>query len=155
MSVGYFVYDMLDMIVCQRTRQSVELVGHHAVIITCYLVAVTTKLYVGYAVVGLLVELNSIFLHLRQLLQICAFRRNNGFYRFNSLLNLGTFIVFRISLLAWMTRWIVINKDYVPLVFYSMGSIGLAIMTLMNITLFYRLLRSDFFTRKEKISKQE
>ena len=68
----------------------------------------------------------------------------------------GTFIVFRISLLAWMTRWIVINRDFVPLIFYSMGSIGLAIMTLMNITLFYRLLRSDFFSKKDKeVSKKE
>lgn len=55
-----------------------------------------------------------------------------------------------------MTRWIVINKDFVPLVFYTMGSIGLAIMTLMNITLFYRLLRSDFFSKKDKeVSKRE
>ncbi|KAK7087822.1 TLC domain-containing protein 2-like [Littorina saxatilis] len=157
MSVGYFVYDMVDMVVCQRTRQSLELVGHHVVIIACYMVAVTTQLYVGYAVVGLLVELNSIFLHMRQLMQICALSRKSGFYRLNSLLNMGTFIIFRISLLAWMTRWIVINKDSVPLVFYSMGSIGLAIMTLMNITLFYRLLRSDFFSKKDKerVSKQE
>ena len=55
-----------------------------------------------------------------------------------------------------MTRWIVINRDFVPLVFYSMGSIGLAIMTFMNITLFYRLLRSDFFSKKDKeVSKKE
>nr|KAG5713188.1 hypothetical protein BaRGS_007715 [Batillaria attramentaria] len=86
-------------------------------------------------------------------MQICAFPRASGLYRFNSLVNLGTFIVFRISLLAWMTRWIVINKDFVPLVFYSMGSIGLAIMTLMNIILFYRLMRSDFFSKKDKVSK--
>ena len=29
---GYFVYDMLDMVVCQRTWQSLELVGHHVVV---------------------------------------------------------------------------------------------------------------------------
>ena len=58
-------------------------------IIACYMVAVTTRLYVGYAVVGLLVEVNSIFLHLRQLMQICSLPRNRGLYRFNSLINLG------------------------------------------------------------------
>lgn len=149
-SLGYFVYDMLDLIVCQRTWQSLELLGHHVVILVCYGVAVTTHLYVGYAVVGLLVEVNSILLHLRQLLQICGIPKGSGIYRFTSLVNLATFIVFRISLLAWMTRWIVINKDNVPLVFYTIGSIGLAIMTLMNIILFYRLLRSDFFTKTDK-----
>lgn len=58
-------------------------------VIACYMVAVTTKLYVGYAVVGLLVELNSIFLHLRQLMQICGFAKTSACYRLNSLLNLG------------------------------------------------------------------
>ncbi|KAL8573358.1 TLC domain-containing protein 2 [Nucella lapillus] len=155
-SVGYFVYDMLDMIVCERTRQSWELVGHHVVIIVCFMVAVLKRLYVGYAVVGLVVELNSIFLHLRQLLQICSLSRSTSFYRLNSLINLATFIVFRISMLAWMTRWIVINKDAMPLVFYTLGSIDLAVMTLMNIVLFYRLLLSDFFSSsKEKALKTE
>ena len=37
---------------------------------------------------------------------------------------LGTYIVFRIGILAWMTRWIVVNKDLIPLVLYSLGSIG-------------------------------
>ncbi|KAL8619079.1 hypothetical protein ACOMHN_019351 [Nucella lapillus] len=153
MSVGYFVYDILDMVVCQRTRQSLELVGHHVVIISCYLVAVSTQLYVGYAVVGLLVEVNSIFLHMRQLMQICHIPRRALPCRLNSLLNLATFTVFRISLLAWMTRWIVINKDSVPLFFYSLGSVGLAVLTFMNIVLFYRILRSDFFrAHKEKDS---
>ncbi len=36
----------------------------------------------------------------------------------------GTYIVFRIGILAWMTRWIVVNKDLIPLVLYSLGSIG-------------------------------
>ncbi|XP_076452226.1 TLC domain-containing protein 2-like [Babylonia areolata] len=150
MSVGYFVYDILDMIVCERTRQSWELVGHHIVIIMCFMVAVVKRMYVGYAVVGLVVELNSMFLHLRQLMQICSLSRSGSSYRLNSLINLATFIVFRISTLAWMTRWIVINKDALPLVLYSLGSVGLAVMTLMNIVLFYRLLRSDFFSTKDK-----
>ena len=65
------------------------------------------------------------------------------------LLSAATFIVFRILLLSWMTRWIVINRDAVPLVFYSLGSVGLAVMVAMNITLFYRLLRSDFISLKD------
>lgn len=45
---------------------------------------------------------------------------------------------------AWMTRWLFLNKDLVPLAFFSIGSMGLAIITVMNIVLFYRLLKSDF-----------
>ena len=49
-------------------------------------------MYIGYAAVALIVELNSIFLHLRQLLQICHFTKNDSIYRFNSLINLGRYI---------------------------------------------------------------
>ena len=57
----------------------------------------------------------------------------------------GTFIVFRIAILTWMTRWIVLNHAVVPLLIYTIGSCGLFILTIVNIILFYRLLLSDFF----------
>ncbi|BFZ18470.1 hypothetical protein BsWGS_21508 [Bradybaena similaris] len=145
-SVGYFLFDLLDLLYYQRNRQALELLGHHTVLICCFMVAVSSRHYVGYAVVALMVEWNSIFLHLRQLLQICGVAKLNNWYRLNSLTNLATFIVFRILLLSWMTRWIVINKDLVPLIFYTMGSVGLAVIVAMNIVLFYRLLRSDFIS---------
>lgn len=154
-SVGYFVYDTLDMIVYQRSRQTLELLLHHVVIILCFGIAIFTYLYVGYAVLALIVELNTIFLHMRQLFQTCGFSKSNQYYRLNSLINLGTFIIFRIATVAWMTRWIVINKDLVPLPFYTLGSLGLATLTVMNIILFYRLLRSDFLRKKETHIKDE
>lgn len=76
-------------------------------------------------------------------------------YRVNSMINLGTYVVFRINTLAWMTRWLVLNRDNVPLVAYTLGSVGLAIMTVMNIVLFYRLLRSDFLKSSTRETKKE
>ncbi|XP_076106701.1 TLC domain-containing protein 2-like [Mytilus galloprovincialis] len=152
-SFGYFVYDMWDMLIYQRNRHSFELMGHHVVIFICFGIAIVTKLYIGYAVVALVIEINSIFLHIRQLLQICRYSKNNSAYRLNSLINLGTFVVCRITVMAWMSRWLLINKDLVPLIFYSIGSVGLAVMTVMNIILFYRLLQSDFIKKNE--SKKE
>jgi len=46
---------------------------------------------------------------------------------------------------AWMTNWLFQNKKEIPLPAYTLGSVGLAIITLMNIILLYRLLKSDFF----------
>jgi hypothetical protein len=57
--------------------------------------------------------------------------------------------------MAWMSRWLLINKDLIPLVFYTLGSIGLAVMTIMNIVLFYRLLQSDFIRKKDASVKQD
>ncbi|KAJ8257160.1 hypothetical protein COCON_G00193120 [Conger conger] len=142
-SIGYFIYDFLDMVHNQTLSQSWELLFHHVVVITCLGIAVLTGRYVGFAVVALLVEINSIFLHLRQVLRLTG-RGTTTPYRLNSLVTLATYVVFRISTLAWMTRWLVLNRELVPLFSYSVGSLGLAAVTSMNIVLFYRLLRTDF-----------
>nr|XP_023673892.1 TLC domain-containing protein 2-like [Paramormyrops kingsleyae] len=151
---GYFIHDLLDMIFNQKISQSWELVFHHLVVITCFGISALSFRYVGFAVVALLVEINSIFLHLRQMLRMSGLAKSTV-YRLNSMVNLGTYVVFRISTLAWMTRWLVLNRSLIPLLIYTVGSVGMAIMTAMNIVLFYRLLRSDFLisgreTRREK-----
>ncbi|KAG8002047.1 TLC domain-containing protein 2 [Nibea albiflora] len=152
-SIGYFIYDFFDMVASQKLSQSWELLFHHLVVITCFGLSVLSCRYVGFAVVALLVEINSVFLHLRQMLRMANIAEGT-LYRVNSIINLGTYVVFRINTLAWMTRWLVLNRDKVPLVAYTLGSVGMAIMTVMNIVLFCRLLRSDFLksskTKKEK-----
>lgn len=142
-SIGYFIHDFVDMLKNQKLHQSWELLFHHTVVITCFGISVLLHRYIGFSVVALLVEINSIFLHLRQIL-LMANQLKTTLYRLNSLLNLGTYVIFRISTLAWMTRWLVLNRENIPLLIYTIGSVGMAIMTVMNIVLFYRLLRSDF-----------
>ncbi|XP_006006165.1 TLC domain-containing protein 2 [Latimeria chalumnae] len=142
-SIGYFLHDFIDMLCNQKLHHSWELLFHHMVVITCFGISVVLCHYVGFAVVALLVEINSIFLHLRQILLMSNCSKTTAF-RINSIINLGTYVIFRISTLAWMTRWLVINRDNIPLVTYTIGSVGMAIMTVMNIVLFYRLLHSDF-----------
>ncbi|NXT24979.1 TLCD2 protein, partial [Syrrhaptes paradoxus] len=143
-SVGYFLEDFVDMLCNQKLHQSWELLFHHSVVIVCFGIAVLLHQYVGFALVALLVEINSIFLHLRQIL-LMASLVHTTWYRLNSIVNLGTYVVFRMATLAWMTRWLFLNRENVPPAMYAVGSVGMAIMMSMNIVLFYRLLRSDFF----------
>ncbi|XP_073779186.1 TLC domain-containing protein 2 isoform X1 [Danio rerio] len=154
--LGYFIYDFLDMVINQKIIHSWELLFHHVVVITCFGISVLTCRYVGFAVVALLVEINSVFLHLRQVLRMANLAKST-FYRVNSMINLGTYVVFRINTLAWMTRWLVLNRDLIPLFSYTIGSVGLAIMTAMNIVLFYRLMRSDFMkaSREKELRKEK
>ncbi|XP_061219638.1 TLC domain-containing protein 2 [Neopsephotus bourkii] len=142
-SVGYFLEDFVDMLCHQKLHQSWELLFHHSVVIVCFGTAVLLHQYIGFALVALLVEINSIFLHLRQIL-LMANLVHTPCYRLNSILNLGTYVVFRIATLAWMSRWLFLNRGNVPLATYSIGTVGMAIMTPMNVILLYRLLRSDF-----------
>uniref|UniRef100_A0A8B9VEZ4 TLC domain containing 2 n=1 Tax=Anas zonorhyncha TaxID=75864 RepID=A0A8B9VEZ4_9AVES len=142
--VWYFLEDFVDMLCNQKFHQSWELLFHHSVVIVCFGIAVLLHQYMGFAFVALLVEINSIFLHLRQIL-LMADLVHTTCYRLTSIVNLGTYVVFRITTLAWMTRWLLLNRQQVPLAAYTVGVVGMAIMMPMNIILFYRLLRSDFF----------
>ncbi|XP_029026356.1 TLC domain-containing protein 2-like [Betta splendens] len=153
-SIGYFMYDFFDMVLNQKLNQSWELLFHHVVVISCFGLSVVSCRYVGFAVVALLVEINSVFLHLRQVMRMSSMAAGT-LYRVNSMTNLGTYVVFRINTLAWMTRWLVLNRDKVPLLAYTLGSVGMAIMTAMNIVLFYRLLRSDFLKGSAREAKKD
>lgn len=123
-------------------------------VIICFGLAVLLHQYVGFALVALLVEINSIFLHLRQIL-LMANLVHTTCYRLNSLINLGTYVVFRIATLAWMTHWLFLNRQNVPPATYAVGTVGMAIMTPMNIILFYRLLRSDFFKSRRDVRREK
>ncbi|MPC23790.1 TLC domain-containing protein 2 [Portunus trituberculatus] len=150
---SYFIHDFLDMALWHRKRSSYELMVHHTCVISCFGLAVWSTMFVGYAVVALFVEVNSIFLHIRQLLNLTGVSKKEPKYRMNSMLNIGTFVVFRIAVLGWMTRWIVLHKDDLSLPVYTLGSVGLAIIMLMNIILFFRICIVDFSKKKHKDSK--
>ena len=47
-------------------------------------------------------------------------------YRIVALLNMLTYVFFRILLLGWMTRWLTLHRDDIPLLFFTVGSLGLA-----------------------------
>lgn len=49
-----------------------------------------------------------------------------------------------------MTRWIVLNRNNVDLVYFTAGSIGLAIMLPINIYLLKRLINVDFTSKPAK-----
>ncbi|XP_077168860.1 TLC domain-containing protein 2 [Paroedura picta] len=141
-SVGYFVQDFIDMLFNQKFCECWELLFHHSVVIVCLGFAFVIHHYIGFAMVALLVEINSVFLHLRSILQMAGLS-HTPYYRVTSLVNLSTYVVFRLSTLAWMTRWLVLNWENIPLATYMVGVVGMAIMIPMNIVLFCRLLRSD------------
>jgi len=148
-SIGYFIYDFSDMALYHRKGSTYELLIHHGMVILCFGIAVSTRTYVAYAALSLVVEINSVFLHARQLLTIGGIPKSSWIYRTNAIMNVSTFVLFRILLLGWMTRWLTLNRDNVPLIFFSIGSLGLATIVGMNIVLFYKILVSDYFGTKE------
>ena len=127
-SIGYFIYDALDMLIYHRKRSTYELLIHHFLVILCFTIGIVSREYVAYAALSLMVEINSIFLHTRQLFIITGEQKSSLRYKCNALLNVGTFLFFRILLLGWMTRWLTVNRDQIPLAFFTVGSVGLAVI---------------------------
>lgn len=147
-SVGYFIFDFYDMAMYHRKRSSFELMFHHLCVIMCFGLAVVSEQFVGYAIVALLVEVNSVFLHSRQLLIVSGEPRSCSLYRLTALFNVATFLVFRIAVLGWMTRWLVLHNEVLPVYAYTLGCVSLAIIIIMNIVLFIRICTVDFGNKK-------
>jgi len=145
-STGYFIYDAIDICYSNKklTPQSMEVLAHHFVIIGIFWVPLITNKFVGYTLAALSIEFNTIFLHLRFLLVFNNVDKSSVKFRVVSILNLVTFVAFRILTLCWMTRWLVLNRHLVHVGWFSLGSFGLAAMMLINIFLLQRLLQSDF-----------
>ncbi|ODM97209.1 TLC domain-containing protein 2 [Orchesella cincta] len=149
-SVGYFIFDFLDMLINHRKRSSYELMIHHVFVLSCFTLSIATRYYLAFTIISLVVEVNSIFLHWRQLLIITRTPKTTLYYRTVSLLNLITFVVFRIVTLGWMTRWLALNSDLVDPAPYTCGCISIAVLMLMSMILFVRLLKADFHSNVDK-----
>ncbi|XP_034062412.1 TLC domain-containing protein 2-like isoform X1 [Gymnodraco acuticeps] len=129
-------------------------------VLSCFGLALTSRLYVGYCVVSLLIEINSVFLHIRQLLLLSGRRnrtdtttpRPSVTYSVTSWLTLATMFVFRVCTVGWMTRWLVAHSEHMPRFVLTMGATGLSLISIMNVVLLYRLIRADFISNTHNTS---
>nr|CAB3266979.1 TLC domain-containing protein 2-like [Phallusia mammillata] len=142
-SLGYFIHDFIHALRYQKISTAWEILLHHTVVILCFGLAVTTHKFVGYVIVALLCEINSIFLHGRMIMKLSGISTESTLYRINSLINIGTYVLFRICTLTWMTRWLILNYKDIPQPANTFGVLGMASITIINIVLFARLLFKD------------
>ncbi|XP_018652939.1 hypothetical protein Smp_002920.1 [Schistosoma mansoni] len=93
-SLGYFIFDSVHMAILHPYRSTAELLVHHFVIFLCFSSALLSGNYIGYAVVSLLPEVNSIFLHLRRAMNYLHVPKRNPFFRATCLLNISEFTLY-------------------------------------------------------------
>jgi hypothetical protein len=104
---------------------------------------------VGYAIYGLAIEINSIFLHARRLVRWYSPITTSVYYNnlIKNLVNIGnyfTFIFCRFGIVIIGLKALYIQKNRLhPIVHLCTVGIGLA-MGVLNIILFYRVSRSQF-----------
>lgn len=152
-SIGYFCYDFLDCI-RYSTRSVVGILVHHIVVIIFLSHVLYQTRNIGYAIYGLSIEINSIFLHARRLIRwyspiTSSNRLDNRIKIFVDIGNYLTFILFRFGVVIIALRALYIQQNRLhPLAhfFTALGGLGIGII---NIILFYRL-NKNYFCRKLK-----
>ncbi|GMR48506.1 hypothetical protein PMAYCL1PPCAC_18701, partial [Pristionchus mayeri] len=146
MSIAYFINDSIDMAQHEISRWTAELFLHHAASIIAFLFAVLPHKFVPYAYWALLMEMNSIFLHIRSIVQISGEATSRpSVYSLVKTLNIVTFVIFRFAVQGWQIKWGFVTWGIIH-PSYTVIAIGGGIMFLtINSILFYRILSSDGF----------
>lgn len=98
----------------------------------------------------MLAELNTTFLHARQLMHFAKVPPSRWYVRYNTFANLLTFVLFRFVPMTILFWGVTFDGHRVPLWYVSYYTACLVVLFGMNIILLYRLIRSDFFRRTKK-----
>ncbi|XP_034025091.1 TLC domain-containing protein 1 [Thalassophryne amazonica] len=150
-STGYFIQDASDILMSGYAKGSWEFLLHHALVICCFSYTLYTQQCISGAVMALFVEVNSITLHLRMILKLAS-AQSSFVYHINKLVNIFTYITFRLGTQFYLTWFLVINFSEIVHAEYLLT--GLMMMNVMMLIYFYRLLRADFFQRRKSYVAQ-
>ncbi|CAI4227842.1 unnamed protein product [Auanema sp. JU1783] len=150
-SIAYFCHDAIDMLNYEWSRWTLELIIHH--LATCFSLStgIVSKTFVLCDYWALLMEVNSIFLHCRTIMQISGQNKTNRhIFKIVLFLNIASFILFRF--LTQIVFVYLILFHFLPFMdsFYVIVALGGPIVFLIiNGMLFFRILASDGFLTEE------
>uniref|UniRef100_A0A0N5ALS7 TLC domain-containing protein n=1 Tax=Syphacia muris TaxID=451379 RepID=A0A0N5ALS7_9BILA len=150
LSGGYTIHDLIDLLINEHSLRILELFFHHVIVLVAFGTTLFTGLFLGVVVLGLLMELNSIFLHSRSLMNLYGVDKTSTQFRIVALLNIVTFMVFRMAVSAFLLYWQVstvwrINISYAVITFIVIAS-----LTITNTVLCYRVLAADGLLGKSR-----
>ncbi|XP_005102191.1 TLC domain-containing protein 2 [Aplysia californica] len=143
LATGYFFYDFLDLIVNNKLFKMWEVSLHHIAVGGMFFYNVMLRGMIGFNVVAIAVEINSLFLHWRKLLQMVQTPYQSRHYLLIKYLNLLSFIVFRFGVLALITSSIFVWSHKVTTHYLVLISLSMLFMDVLNAILFWRLFKSD------------
>ncbi|KAI8783046.1 TLC domain-containing protein 2-like [Biomphalaria glabrata] len=147
---GYFFYDLLDLILNNKFFIMWEVVVHHIAVASMFYYNVHIRAHIGFNIIALSVEVNSFFLHWRKLLQMVKTPYDSPKYLAIKYLNLTTFIVFRGVPLSMITYCCFVWRHRVSAMYYVGICLSIFVMDVLNVILFWRLLKSDMLRGPEK-----
>ena len=99
---------------------------------------------------ALLTEVNSIFLHGRKLMQYDQWPFDHWLYRIVVVLNLVTFVIFRLTAVVCVGVYGYLERARLTLVFQFFLSLVMIVMYFINPILLWRLLKNDVLRNLKK-----
>uniref|UniRef100_A0AC34QNS0 TLC domain-containing protein n=1 Tax=Panagrolaimus sp. JU765 TaxID=591449 RepID=A0AC34QNS0_9BILA len=150
MSFGYIVHDLIDLLINERSMRIIELLFHHVVVITAFLTTLITQKFLAVVVFGLLMELNSIFLHSRSLLNLYRLPKKSVAFKMIALLNLVTFIIFRMAVSGYLLKWQFTEAWKMEWYYTLITFLVIASLATVNTILLYRVLSADGLLGKKR-----
>ncbi|KAE9419911.1 hypothetical protein Angca_005945, partial [Angiostrongylus cantonensis] len=142
-SFGYLLHDFFDLVLNEQSARIIELLFHHIVVITGFIVTLVTRKYLGVVMFGLLMEINSVFLHTRSLMNLYGVKKKSTSFRLVALLNIITLAVFRLSVSFYLVYWAVVQIPIIPWL-HSIFTISVIFsLFCSNSVLAYRVMAAD------------
>jgi hypothetical protein len=148
-SCGYFLYDFYDIYANGYVRIEWVVCLHHAIVLLTFGYHMINLINIGYTVVALFMEFNSVFLHARKLLRFYNFKTDSLIVRANSIMNILTFVIFRFGVLICIVLGIYYDGKRVTLRYLIMLSTCSFLMAIINVILFKRILIKDWLRNKK------
>ncbi|XP_076434874.1 TLC domain-containing protein 2-like [Babylonia areolata] len=154
-STGYFLYDMLDHLWNGQALAQWEVTAHHVAVIAIFGYNLWYHVNLSFSVLALTVEVNSVFLHGRKLLQMLHVPFSHWFYRLVVTLNLLSFLAFRGPplVLIWLAL-LSLPQRFSQLYVVMLGTV-MVFMVILNPVLFWRLLKNDLWRKQRPVKPKE
>lgn len=150
LSFGYIVHDLIDLLINERSVRIIELLFHHVVVISAFLITLTTNKYLGLVTLGLLMELNSIFLHTRSLMNLYGIQKSTVAFKLIALLNIVTFMIFRNGVNVYLLYWIISNFQKMNVIVGVVSFLVILSLAITNTVLCYRVMAADGLLGKNR-----
>uniref|UniRef100_A0A0N5BPC8 TLC domain-containing protein n=1 Tax=Strongyloides papillosus TaxID=174720 RepID=A0A0N5BPC8_STREA len=143
-SQAYFVHDLIDMFKHEWNKYTVELAIHHVSTFFALGSAIWSGKFLIYAFWALLMEVNSVFLHLRTIFNISGVAKvHPEMNKFLLHLNLITSIIFRLGVQAFQIDWALKNLHNIHAIYGVIALAGGTLFLIINGILILRIASTD------------
>jgi hypothetical protein len=150
LSFGYIAHDLIDLLINERSARIIELLFHHVVVITAFMTTIITGKFLAVVVFGLLMEINSVFLHTRSLMNLYRHKKDSIGFKMIALLNITSFMVFRMAVSVYLLKWLFFEafklEWYITLVTFLV----IVSLATTNTVLCYRVMAADGLLGKKR-----